>query len=81
MILIVSYFTEIHKLILNLCFNSYHLVMASKARKLKFHKHLILQPAECTQIYGLAHYEKRLDIFGLETLWFKTRTVLLVYTV
>ena len=42
--------------------------MASKARKLKFHRNLILQPAECTQIYDLAHYEKRLDIFGLEIL-------------
>ena len=38
--------------------------------KIKFHKHLIVQPAECTQNYNLAHYEKRLDIPGLGNLNF-----------
>ena len=40
--------------------------MTSNTRKLKFHRHLILRPAECSQIYNLAHYEKRLDIPDLE---------------
>ena len=39
--------------------------MASKTTKMKFHRHLILQPTECTQINNLAHYGKNLDIPGL----------------
>ena len=39
-----------------------HLVMVSGTTKLKFHRHLILRSAEYTQVYNLAHYEKRLDI-------------------
>ena len=35
--------------------------MASNTTKLKFHRNLIVRPAECTQNYNLAHYEKRLD--------------------
>ena len=42
--------------------------MPSNTKKLKFHRHLILQPAEYTQIYILAHYEKRLDIPDLKVL-------------
>ena len=40
--------------------------MASNTTKIKFQRHLILRPAECTQIYNLAHYEKKLDIPALE---------------
>ena len=32
----------------------------------KFYMHVILRPAEYTQIYNLAHYEKRLDIPGVD---------------
>ena len=39
--------------------------MASNTTKIKFQRHSILRPAECTQICNLAHYEKRLDISGL----------------
>ena len=39
--------------------------MAFNSTKIKFHRHIILRPAECTQIYNLAHYKKRLDIPGL----------------
>ena len=40
--------------------------MVFNTTKIKFHGHLILWHAECTQIYNLAHYEKRLDIPGLK---------------
>ena len=40
--------------------------MASDTKMIKFYRHLILRPAECTQMYNLAHYEKRLDISGLD---------------
>ena len=36
--------------------------MACTTKKIKFRIHLILRPAECTYIYILAQYEKRLDI-------------------
>ena len=39
--------------------------MASNATKIKFHRHLIVWPTKSTQNYNLAHYEKRLDIPGL----------------
>ena len=39
--------------------------MASNTTKMEFHRHLILQPAEGTQIYNLAHYEKKLNNPGL----------------
>ena len=40
--------------------------MASSTNKIKFHRYLILRPAECTCIYILAHYENRLNIPGLD---------------
>ena len=39
--------------------------MASNTAKIKFHRYLILRPAECTQIYNLALSEERLDISDL----------------
>ena len=39
--------------------------MAFNTKKMKFHRHLVFRPAECSYIYNLAHYEKRLDIPGL----------------
>ena len=42
--------------------------MASNTEMMKFHRHFILRPAKCTQIYNLAHYEKRLDTPGLDDL-------------
>ena len=44
--------------------------MAFNTRKLKFRRHLVLRPAEFTQIYNLADYEKRLDIPGLDQIIF-----------
>ena len=42
------------------------MVVASNTKMMKFYRHLILRAAECTHMYDLAHYEKRLDISGLE---------------
>ena len=39
--------------------------MASNIKKRKFHIPVILRPAEYTEIYNLAHYEKRWDIPGV----------------
>ena len=39
--------------------------MVSNPKKRKFYLQIILWPTEYTQIYNLAHYEKRLDIPAL----------------
>ena len=39
--------------------------MALNTKRMKFHRYLVLRPAECTLIYNLAHYGKRLDIPAL----------------
>ena len=36
--------------------------MGSNAKKRKFHIHVLSRPTEYTQIYNLAHYERRLSI-------------------
>ena len=40
----------------------------NNTKMIKIHRHLILRPAKCTNIFNLAHYEKRLDIPGLDVL-------------
>ena len=50
---------------LKFMYTNRHLVMVSNTKMMQFYRHLILRPAECTQIYNLAHYEKKLDIPGL----------------
>ena len=43
--------------------------MESNPKKRKFFIQIILWPAEYTQIYNLAHYEKTLDIPDLDDIF------------
>ena len=42
--------------ILDLCFNTHNLVMASNTKKRKFHIHVILRAAEYNSVYNLTYY-------------------------
>ena len=42
------------------------MVSNPKKKKILYTVQVILWPAEYTQLYNLAHYEKRLDIPGLD---------------
>ena len=72
MISIVSHFTDIPNKTINFkfSFNTRHLVIVSNPKITKFYMQVIFWPTEYTQIYNLAHYEKRLDILVLVQLYF-----------